>query len=232
MTSEQARDIVDGATHNAVRDVRARRTTWIAFVVLLASIIVAALWFGPRLAAIDDHSQEQDRRITEITAQADKYAADGQALRDQVVRLGGTPVVEPAQPGATGATGATGPVGPAGRDGVTPPCMAEPDHCRGPAGATGAAGADGKDGTNGQNGQSPPCLAEPAQCRGADGRDGQNGRDGADGAPGPTCPDGYELRDAVITAPDGTTYSGKACVDPSSSSPPSTNPPLPIPGGS
>lgn len=225
MTSEQARDIVDVATQNAVRDVRARRTTWIAFAVLLASIILAALWFGPRLAALGDRSQDQDRRITEITAQADKNAADGQALRDQVVRLGGTPVVEPAQPGAAGATGATGaagpmgPQGPAGRDGVTPPCMSEPDRCRGPVGDTGQPGTQGPAGARGDTGTAGPA-----------GEQGPAGAKGDTGQPGPTCPDGYELRDAVITAPDGTTYSGKACVDPDTSAPPSTEPPLPLGG--
>lgn len=229
MTSEQAREIVNDATHNAVKDVRARRTTWIAFVVLLASIIMAALWFGPRLAAIDDHSQNQDRQITELTKQADKNAADGQALRDQVVRLGGTPVVEPAQPGIAGATGATGPMGPVGPvgpkgdkgdPGVTPPCLAEPDRCRGPVGEPGAAGQAGTPGAKGDTG-----------AQGPKGDPGEQGPKGATGAPGPTCPDGYELRDAVITAPDGTTYSGKACVDPTTSAPPSTDPPLPL-GGS
>ena len=99
-----------------------------------------------------------------------------------------------------------------GRDGdavaaVAAYCGQASDPCRGPTGPAGA---------------SPPCLSEPAQCR---------GNNGNDGLPGPTCPEGYELRDAVITAPDGSTYSGKACVDPNSSNPPSTNPPLPL-GGS
>ena len=238
MTSEQARTIVDQATSHAVRDVRARHTTWVAFAVLLASIVLAAFWFGPRLAEVDDRSQAQDTRIGQLVAQADKNAADGQALRDQVVRLGGTPVVEPAQPGTAGATGATGPVGQSGRDGrdgVTPPCMAEPDRCRGPVGAAGAAGADGKDGANGadgQSGQSPPCLAEPGQCRGTDGRNGADGANGEDGQP----PAGW-----TTSYPDGTseTCARADPFDPGSpryectrSAPPSTDPPLPIPGGS
>lgn len=49
------------------------------------------------------------------------------------------------------------------------------------------------------------------------------------GEPGPTCPDGYELRDALITAPDGSQYQGKACVDPASSRPPTTSPTPPDP---
>lgn len=221
MTSEQARDIVEGAAQNAVKDLRGRRTTWIAFAVLLASIVLAALWFGPRLAAVDDRSQAQDRRIEALTAQSDKNASDGQALRDQVVRLGGTPVVEPAQPGATGATGpagatgAAGPQGPqgvAGRDGITPPCMAEPDRCRGAVGPTGPAGQAGQPGADGAKGDTGP--------QGTKGDTGADGPKGDTGASGPACPEGYELRDAVITAKDGSTYQGKACVDPNTSTPP------------
>jgi hypothetical protein len=72
----------------------------------------------------------------------------------------------------------------------------------------------GTQGEKGDKGDPPACMAEAAQCRGAEGQ------------PGPTCPPGYELRDAVITAPDHTTYAGKACVDPNSNSaPPSSDPP-------
>lgn len=100
-----------------------------------------------------------------------------------------------------------------------------------------------QNGTNGENGQAGQnasadqvaaavaayCGQDSQPCRGPAGQDGSDGTDGASGAPGPTCPEGYELRDAVITAKDGTTYSGKACVDPASSEPPSSNPILPIP---
>lgn len=207
------------------RDSRGHRMIWVFFAVLLAGVLVLSTMY------LIDRTTSRDQLSTQ----------DGQigALVKQVRDLGAVPVVEPS-PGARGAAGTNGVNGrdgrdgEDGRDGVTPACMAEPDRCRGPVGAAGTAGADGKDGTNGadgQNGQSPPCLAEPAQCRGADGRDGTNGRDGVDGQPGPACPDGYELRDAVITAPDGSTYSGRACVDPNSSKPPSSDPPLPIPGG-
>jgi hypothetical protein len=87
----------------------------------------------------------------------------------------------------------------------------------------GPSGADGKPGVDGQT---PPCMSTPAKCQGVDGKpgtngaNGTNGKPGATGPPGPTCPSGYELRDAVITAPDGSTYRGKACVDPSTSTPP------------
>lgn len=87
-------------------------------------------------------------------------------------------------------------------------------------GPAGQPGEDGTDGQDGEDGQTPPCMSEPNQCRGED------GKDGADGAPGPTCPDGYELRDAVVTAPDGRTYEGKACVDPSTEQEPEPGPPI------
>lgn len=51
---------------------------------------------------------------------------------------------------------------------------------------------------------------------------------GEPGTPGPPCPDGYEQRDAVATAPDGGQYSrAKTCVDPASSQPPTTSPTTP-----
>lgn len=57
---------------------------------------------------------------------------------------------------------------------------------------------------------------------------------GEPGTPAPPCPEGFEQRDAVATAPDGGTYArAKACVDPGSSQAPTTTtttpPLLPIP---
>lgn len=211
MTSEQAREIVDDATHRAVKDAGARRGTWIAVVVLLASIAAAVMWFGPRLASVDSHSQEQDRKIT--------------ALADQVRALGAVPVVEPPatatsvdpsvlrqaardavedycapRNGCRGADGSTPdfeaivtavvarvPTPANGQDGenatTTQVAAAVAAYCGAPADpCRGPAGGKGADG---KDGQSPPCLAEPAQCRGAD------GAPGAEGPPGPSCPDGY-----------------------------------------
>lgn len=124
-----------------------------------------------------------------------------------------------------------------GADGSTPPFDAIVDAvvARIPPPKNGTNGNDGQPGQNATAAQVADAVAaycgqasEP--CRGVagqNGTDGKDGRDGADGQPGPTCPPGYELRDAVITARDGTTYSGKACVDPNSSAPPpsTTNPP-------
>ncbi|MBB4689835.1 hypothetical protein [Amycolatopsis jiangsuensis] len=93
-----------------------------------------------------------------------------------------------------------------------------------------ADGTDGKRGPGPSDAQVSSAVADYCdahdQCRGPAGAQGTPGINGHDGAAGPACPDGYELRDAVITAPDQTTYSGKACVDPSSSTPP-TDPPTP-----
>lgn len=106
---------------------------------------------------------------------------------------------------------------------------------------------NGTNGTNGQPGQSATaeqvatavaayCGQASEPCRGPAGTKGDTGDTGPTGAagpPGPTCPPGYELHDAVISDADGTTYQGKACVDPNTRKPPpSTNPPIPIPGGS
>lgn len=230
MTSDQAREIVDQATNNAVKDVRARRTTWIAFAVLLASIAVAVAWFGPRLGEVDDRSQAQDARIGQLIAQADKNAADGQALRDQVVRLGGTPVVEPAQPGVAGqpgpagAPGIPGPVGPAGRDGTTPACYSEPNQCRGSDGKPGVAGQPGAAGEPGEPGE--PGAAGPAGPVGPPGSQGEPGPQGESGVagpqgeagpPGPSCPDGYTAQSRRQA-----TETWWVCVA-------DDNPPLPIP---
>jgi hypothetical protein len=87
----------------------------------------------------------------------------------------------------------------------------------------GTPGKNGTDGTNATDAQVKAAVT--AYCDAHNicaGPAGQTGPTGKTGAPGPTCPPGYELRDAVITAPNGSTYQGKACVDPSTSKPPST----------
>jgi hypothetical protein len=94
-------------------------------------------------------------------------------------------------------------------------------------GPAGAAGAAGKDATDAQVAAAVDAYcsahnkcAGPAGPAGQPGQQGKTGATGATGPAGPTCPTGYELRDAVITSPDGSTYRGKACVDPSTSKPP------------
>lgn len=143
----------------------------------------------------------------------------------------------------------------AARTAVAEYCAAPSHPCRGSDGATPnfdlivdavvgriPAPKNGADGQNTTAAQVADTVAaycgQPSEpCRGAagtpgtDGKDGKDGRDGVDGQPGPSCPEGYELRDALITARDGTTYSGKACVDPASSAPPPSTTPPPL-GGS
>lgn len=228
MTNEQVHQIVEGAAEHAVKDVKARRSTWVAFVVLLLCILAAVAYYGPRLASVSSHAQEQDSRISDLIVKADRNANDANALADQVRRLGGTPIVVPAPAAPAGQPGAAGANGVNGRDGQSPPCLLTPAQCQGAAGQPGTAGTNGANGTNGTDGvdgKTPPCYAEPAQCRGTNGAPGQPGERGA---PGPACPDGYEPRPAVITAPDGSTYQGVACVDPTTSRPPPT-PVLPLP---
>ncbi|MFJ8815428.1 hypothetical protein [Amycolatopsis thermoflava] len=88
-----------------------------------------------------------------------------------------------------------------------------------------------KDGTDGKDGEDAPPLSgeevfaqvaafcsQPSEpCRGPA---GQNGTNGVNGKDGPACPEGYELGDALITAPNRSTYQGKACIDPETSQPP------------
>ena len=146
------------------------------------------------------------------------------ALQSQVIGLGATPVAGPAgvpgQPGATGQRGATGTSGVNGVDGtngVTPPCLSGQTQCQGADGKDGVDGKDGAPGADGVNG-----------VDGKDGKDGAAGKDGPQGPPGPACPDGYEQRTAVITAPDRSTYDGIACVQPETSTPPSIGGGLPL----
>lgn len=101
---------------------------------------------------------------------------------------------------------------------------------------------NGTNGTNGQAGQNAsaeqvaaavatycgqadePCRG-PAGPAGPAGAAGATGATGPQGAPGPTCPEGYELHDAVITDTDGSTYQGKACVDKDTKQAPNPLPP-------
>lgn len=96
-----------------------------------------------------------------------QLAANNDALRDQVLAQGESPVAPPAEQ-VTGQPGVPGAVGAAGRDGRD-----GADGQNGVDGADGAAGADGK--------------------AGADGAPGQPGPAGPAGAAGPTCVEGTTL---------------------------------------
>lgn len=237
MTGSTARDIVNQATKNAARD----RVARVAAFVLAACLVVAGIYFGPRVLA-------QGHQIDTLSGKLDTANQSVTKLADQVTRLGGTPVVQP-PPATPTSTASVDPaeVRQAARTAVAEYCAAPTHPCRGSDGSTPPLDAivdavigripAPKNGTDGQDGRDAPvpdyaalvaayCGQTDEPCRGPAGQKGDTGAIGATGAPGPTCPDGYELRDAVITAQDGTTYSGKACVDPNTSAPPSTNPPL------
>ncbi len=154
-------------------------------------------------------------QVADACAKGGPAASELGATCEQAAKVQAAPTPSVARDGRDGRNGV---------DGATPPCYFEASQCRGDNGTGGRDGTNGQDGTNGadgqngQDGQTPACQSEPDQCR------GPAGPGGPAGPPGPTCPDSYELRDAVISAPDGSTYSGKACVDPGTSAPPSTDP--------
>jgi len=120
--------------------------------------------------------------------------------RNEVTRLGGTPIgpdpgkILRGDPGPAGQDGATGPSGPSGRPGrdgrdATPAQVAAAVAAYMKAhpirnGAPGTAGPAGQSGANGADGQSPACMAEPDQCRGPAGPAGPQGPAGAAGADG------------------------------------------------
>lgn len=241
MTGEIDRTIVQPAAE-AGRD---RGLRW------LLLVGVALLLVPMTFLAVQYFAQHGE--ITELQQTSDSRAVDVGKLAQQVKSLGATPVVQP--PPAVPATVDSADLRQAARQAVDDYC-APRNQCRGADGATPNFDAivtavvntipRPTNGTNGERGPGPTdeqvssavadyCDAHN-QCAGASGAKGDTGDTGQTGAagppgpPGPTCPDGYELRDAVITAPDGTTYQGKACVDPSSSAPPSSDPPI-IPGG-
>lgn len=226
--------------------------------VLAAIAVAAAIWatVGPFIVRKDATQLQQQttslaQRVSEACAKGGAAAAelgpDGTCakaaeLQDQ------PPVAQPAEvavdPGA---------LRQAARSAVAEYCAAPNQPCRGSDGSSPPFDAivdavvakipAPKDGRDGRDAPAPDWAAQVAAycgqasepCRGpagTNGADGKDGRDGVDGQPGPTCPEGYELRDAVITARDGTTYSGKACVDPASSAPPSSSKNPPPLGGS
>jgi hypothetical protein len=274
VTNERAREIVHGATERAVRDARARRSTWVAFAVLLLCIAGAVAYFGLRFSAVNTHAQEQDQRITRLVDTGNDAAAQAQQLASQVRALGATPVVQPPAPAPAGPTIVTaapipgpGPTQaqidaavaaylvahpPAAGKSATPEMVATavgeylaahpPEPGQPPTAqeiATAAAnyltahsaefqGPAGKNATDTQVAAAVDAYCSThGSCAGKPGATGAKGDtvQGPRGPAGPTCPPGYELRDAVITAPDGSTYQGKACVDPSTSKPPG---PIPL----
>lgn len=165
--------------------------TWILFgivgalQVVTAAAVLALLWslYGSgQLAA--------DRGAKAVT-----LAEVATENRDEVTRLGGTPIGpepgevlqgDPGQNGRDGqdGVGSPGPSGAPGRDGrdATPAQIAAAVAAYLKAHPP-KAGADGRSGRDGRDGQSPACLAEVDECRGATGAQGPAGADGAPGQP-------------------------------------------------
>lgn len=200
MTDDARETIVAPAAQRA-RDVGGHRKIYVAGVLAVLSILALAALMLLRTST-------QQAQIDALTASAADNHATAQKLYDQVLKLGGTPSVQP--PAVTGGAG------PQGAQGVQ-----------------GVSGAKGDKGDPGANGTSPPCLSTPAQCQGANGTDGQpgaagqpgqagapgakgdkgdKGDTGAQGPPGPTCPDGYTLTPVTVVGADGTTHQGVVCV--------------------
>ena len=106
--------------------------------------------------------------------------------------------------GKPGNDGAPGEDGADGEPGSNPPCLDEPDQCRGEDGEDGADGADGQDGQDG-----------------APGKDGAKGDTGDQGPPGPTCPAGTSLQPVTFASGE----EGLGCVtEPTPEPAPTTDP--------
>jgi len=179
--TEDARSTHVAQAAQRARDVNGHRKIWIAGALAVLSILVLA---GLMLL----RSATQQAQIDALaTSAADNHSA-AQALADQVLRLGGTPAVQPpAVTGAAGPQGATGPQGPPGPVGPSGP--------PGPTGASGAAGPSGADGAPGADGQP-----------GANGTDGSAGAAGPAGPQGPPGANGQPPASWTWTSPAGVTY--------------------------
>jgi hypothetical protein len=169
--------------------------TYVLFALLAVQGVIISGFVGAAIVLVNRSANvAQDKG-----AQAVTLAGLTTQNRDEVTRLGGTPIGPdpgkilrgdpgPAgQDGATGATGSSGSAGPPGRDGrdATPAQVAAAvaAYMKAHPTKSGPVGPAGQDGRDGVDGQSPACLAEPDQCRGATGETGKAGADGADGHP-------------------------------------------------
>lgn len=186
--------------------------------VLFIAVVLLAGWLGymtylsgaettdarADTAAAQEQAKSLADQVAEACAKGGTTAAELGAACQKAAEVQREPAPTPPRDGEPGPRGPQGPSGFDGSPGSTGPTGPPgPPGAEGPAGPAGAAGAAGEPG--------PP---------GAQGEPGPQGPAGADGAPGPACPPGYEPRPALITAPDGTTYQGVACVDPGSGVPP------------
>jgi hypothetical protein len=169
------RTLVQPAAEQA-RDDRSHRLLYLAGALVVVGVLGLAVWAWLSIDGLRDDVAVATGHADTATSSASDAASRAQRLYDQVVKLGGTPVVQPPPPvavGPAGATGATGPIGPKGdkgdpgTPGESPPCLADPAHCQGAAGAQGITGTKGDPGDKGDKG-------DPGQA----GQDGKNGQDG------------------------------------------------------
>jgi hypothetical protein len=93
------RTIVQPAADDA-RDDRAHRLLYVA----LAAVVVGIAALGFLYFSQSQHAGEQDRQISHLIDTGNESAKKSQALADQIVRLGATPVVQPATPAPSGPT--------------------------------------------------------------------------------------------------------------------------------
>ncbi|WP_329068990.1 hypothetical protein [Amycolatopsis sp. NBC_01480] len=221
---------------------RRSRTSVIAIVLALLAV-GASTW-----ATVEPYTVRQDAAAVQTQAKslaeqvADACAKGGPVAAELGAACAKAAEVADQPPVTAGPTPDLAELRAAARAAVGQYCAAH-QECRGPNGAgpdldslTAAvlaripAPKDGTAGTDGRDGRDAPppdyaalvalyCAAHD-ECRGPAGPPGAAGAPGADGKPGPACPDGYELRDAVITSPAGATYRGKACIDPHTGTPP------------
>ncbi|MDQ0377955.1 hypothetical protein [Amycolatopsis thermophila] len=219
-----------------------RRTTILALIISVLALAAAGWVVWAQVAtttdkaAVEEQAQSLADRVAEACAKGGQAAAElGRACQQAAEVKPGPDTAAPA-PTVDPAT-----VRQAARAAVLDYCGQPSAPCRGPDGSTPNVDAIvaqvltripvPKDGTDGKDGDDAPPLSDdqvfaqvaafcsqPSEpCRGPAGANGTNGVDGKDG---PTCPEGYELGDALITAPNGSTYQGKACIDPGTSQPP------------
>lgn len=136
----------------------------------------------------------------------DQARTDRDALRAQVVRMGGTPVAGP-----SGKDGAAGPVGAAGRDGTDgkdgqPGVQGSPGPTGSP-GSDGVAGAPGRTGSQGPAGDTGDAgPVGPSGPAGPSGPVGPQGEKGDTGEPGTSvmCGQGYHPEEIIIVPYKGT----------------------------
>lgn len=144
--------------------------------------------------------------VQRFGGELDRARADRDALRTQVLQMGGTPVA--GEPGKDGAVGPSGPAGRDGRDGT--PGNTGRQGQPGSPGPSGQPGKDGKSGTPGPTGAAgvpgTQGATGPAGPSGPSGPAGERGEKGDTGEPGEAvmCGAGYHPEEIIIVPYKGT----------------------------